>query len=216
MHHDSLAIGLYESGCVQFGRFKRECGTLSPLCLDLRLLVSDPATLWQTAGALAEIIRGLPGPDCQLTRLPLVFDRIAAIPYSALPIGVALSLTIDRPLIYPRKEVKTYGSFHPIEGRFCPGEKVLVLDDHITQGRSKMDSIALLQEADLVVKDVLVIIDQQQGGAEALAQRGYQLHSIMTLRGMLDILARRQAITPGQHAEVLSHIGKWASREVGK
>ena len=208
MHHDSLTLGLFESGCVQFGRFKHKCGTLSPMCLDLRLLVSDPATLWQTAGALAEIIRGLPGPDCQLTRPPLVFDRIAAIPYTALPIGVALSLTIDRPLIYPRKEGQTYSTFQPIEGRFRPGEKVLVLDDHITQGSNKMDAIALLQHAGLVIQDVLVIIDQQQGGAEALAQHGYQLHSVMTLRGMLDSLAHRQAITPEQHAEVLGHIGK--------
>jgi uridine monophosphate synthetase len=212
MHHDSLALGLFESGCVQFGRFKRKCGTLSPMCLDLRLLVSDPATLWQTAGALAEVIRGLPGPDCQLTRSPLTFDRIAAIPYAALPIGVALSLTIDRPLIYPRKQGQTYGGFRPIEGRFRSGETVLLLDDHIVQGQSKMEAIALLQKAGLVVKDVLVIIDQEQGGGETLAQRGYQLHSVMTLRGMLDSLACRQAITPEQHAEM----GKWVDREVGK
>ena len=206
MHHDSLAMGLFETGCVQFGRFKLKSGLISPIYLDLRLLVSDPCGLWQTAGALAEIIRGLPGSDGQPTRTPLAFDCIAAIPYAALPIGVALSLTIDHPMIYPRKEVKSYGTSRPIEGRFQPGDKALVLDDLITQGDSKLEAIAPLAQAGLVVEDVLVIIDREQGGAEVLAERGYRLHSIMTLREMVDILARQQAITSEQHAEVLEYL----------
>ncbi len=206
MHHESLAVGLFEAGCVQFGRFKLKSGLISPIYIDMRLLVSDPATLWQAAGALAEVIRGLPGADGRPTRPPLTFDRIAAIPYAALPIGVALSLTIDRPMIYPRKEVKSYGTSRPIEGRFNPGEKVLVLDDLITQGDSKLETIAPLEEAGLIVEDVLVIIDRQQGGAGTLAKRGYQLHSILKLRGMLDILRRHGAITSQQHAHVLDYL----------
>lgn len=206
MHHESLAMGLFEAGCVQFGRFKLKSGLISPIYLDLRLLVSDPATLWHTAGALAEIVCGLPGPDGQPTRPRLTFDRIAAIPYAALPIGVALSLTIDRPMIYPRKEIKHYGTSRPIEGRFEPGEKALVLDDLITQGESKLETIAPLEQAGLVVEDVLVIIDRQQGGGETLSERGYKLHSIMTLREMLDILARREAISAAQHAEVFDYL----------
>ena len=208
MHHESLAMGLFEAGCVQFGRFKLKSGIISPIYLDLRLLVSDPATLWQTAGALAEIIRGLPGPDGQPTRPPLTFDRIAAIPYAALPIGVALSLTIDRPMIYPRKEVKAYGTSRPIEGKFAPGEKILVVDDLITRGDSKLEAIAPLKEAGLRVEDVLVVIDRQQGGAEILAQNGCRLYSLLTLCEMLDILARREAITPQQHAEVLDYLNE--------
>jgi uridine monophosphate synthetase len=206
MHQESLALGLFEAGCVQFGRFKLKSGMISPIYLDLRLLVSDPATLWQTAGALAEIIRGLPGPDGQPTRPQLTFDRIAAIPYAALPIGVTLSLTIDRPMIYPRKEVKTYGTSRPIEGRFQSGEKVLILDDLITRGDSKLEAIAPLEEAGLIIEDILVVIDRGQGGADVLAEHGYRLHSLLTMREMLDILARREAITADQHAEVLGYL----------
>jgi orotate phosphoribosyltransferase len=208
MHHESLAMGLFEAGCVQFGRFKLKSGLISPIYLDLRLLVSDPAALWQTAGALAEIICGLPGQDGRPTHEKLTFDRIAAIPYAAIPIGVALSLTIDRPMIYPRKEAKTYGTARPIEGRFHPGEKALILDDLITRGDSKLETIAPLERAGLVVEDVLVVIDREQGGAEVLAENGYRLHSIMTLREMLDILARREAITAEQHATAMEYLSK--------
>jgi len=208
MHHESLAMGLFETGCVQFGRFKLKSGMISPIYLDLRLLVSDPATLWQTAGALAEIICGLCGSDGQPTRTPLTFDRIAAIPYAAIPIGVALSLTINRPMIYPRKEIKSYGTTRPIEGRFERGETALVLDDLITRGDSKLETVAPLEEAGLVVKDILVVIDREQGGAEVLAEHGYRLHSIMTLREMLEILARREAISATEHARVMDYLNE--------
>jgi uridine monophosphate synthetase len=206
VHHESLAMGLFETGCVQFGRFKLKSGLISPIYLDLRLLVSDPATLWQTAGALAEIIAGMPGPDGRPQQPPLVFDRIAAIPYAALPIGVALSLTIDRPMIYPRKEIKAYGTSRPIEGRHYPGEKALVLDDLITQGDSKLEAAAPLVDAGLIVEDMLVVIDREQGGAEVLAQNGYRLWSVLKMREMLKILADREAITAKQHAEVLDYL----------
>jgi len=206
MHHESLAMGLFEAGCVQFGRFKLKSGIISPIYLDLRLLVSDPVTLWQTAGALAEIIRGLPGPSGQPTRPRLTFDRIAAVPYAALPIGVALSLTINRPMIYLRKEVKAYGTSRPIEGRFESGEKALVLDDLITRGDSKLETIGPLEKAGLTIEDVLVVIDREQGGAAVLAEHGYRLHSLLTMREMLDILVRREAISPEQHAEALDYL----------
>jgi orotate phosphoribosyltransferase len=206
MHQESLALGLFEAGCVQFGRFKLKSGLISPIYLDLRLLVSDPATLWQTAGALAETIRGLPGADGQPTRPPLQFERIAAIPYAALPIGVALALTIDRPMVYPRKEIKTYGTTRPIEGRFKAGETVLVLDDLITQGDSKLEAIAPLEQAGLKVMDVLVVIDREQGGAGVLDRHGYRLHSLLTMREMLEILTRSEAITRDQQAGVLEYL----------
>jgi uridine monophosphate synthetase len=208
MHHESLAMGLFEAGCVQFGRFKLKSGLISPFYLDLRLLVSDPATLWQTAGALAEIIRGLPGPDGQPTRSKLSFDRIAAIPYAAVPIGVALSLTMDRPMIYPRKEIKTYGTARPIEGRFRAGDKALVLDDLITTGDSKLEAIGPLKEAGMFVEDILVVVDREQGGGEVLAEHGYRLHSLLTIREIMDILARREAITAKRHAKVLDYLNQ--------
>ena len=206
IHQESLAMGLFEAGCVQFGRFKLKSGIISPIYLDLRLLVSDPATLWKTASALSETIQGLPDAEGKPTRPPLTFDRLAAIPYAALPIGVALSLTIDRPLIYPRKEVKAYGTARPIEGHYKAGDKVLVLDDLITRGDSKLDAIAPLEAAGLLVQDILVLIDRQQGGAEVLREHGYQLHSILTLPTLLEILSRQEAITPEQYDQVLEYL----------
>jgi uridine monophosphate synthetase len=52
----------------------------------------------------------------------LTFDRLAALPYAALPIGTAVSLQGGWPMIYPRKEAKEYGTRAEIEGEYHPGE----------------------------------------------------------------------------------------------
>lgn len=197
MDQKALARSLFDTGCVQFGRFKLKSGLLSPIYIDLRLLVSSPPTLRQVAVALTHVVQGPPS---------LIFDRIAAIPYAALPIGVVLSLALDRPMIYPRKEIKGYGTSRPIEGRFVPGERVLLVDDLITRADSKLETIAPLREAGLVVEDILVVLDREQGGAEILAEHGYRLHSLITLRALLELLAQQKAITVEQHAEALDYL----------
>jgi len=194
MPENSLPIHLFNAGCIQFGTFTLKSGLTSPIYLDLRLLVSHPPLLRHVARAMAEIARELP------------FDRIAAIPYAGLPIGVALALELDHPLIYPRREVKAHGTRRAIEGGFEPGETALMVDDLITRGDSKLEAIAPLETAGLTVRDVLVLVDREQGGAEYLAQRGYRLHAVLRLTEILDALRESARITPAQHAGVLTYL----------
>jgi uridine monophosphate synthetase len=194
MPANSLSIRLFEAGCVQFGTFTLKSGLTSPIYVDLRLLVSHPPVLREVARAMAEMAHRL------------AFDRIAAIPYAGLPIGVALALELDQPLIYPRREVKEHGTRRAIEGAFEPGETMLLVDDLITRGDSKLEAIAPLEAAGLTVRDVLVLIDREQGGAEDLAQHSYQLHALLRLTEVLDVLRKSAHITPAQHAKVLRYL----------
>ena len=89
MPHNSLSTRLLEAGCIQFGTFTLKSGLTSPIYIDLRLLVSHPPLLREVARAMARTAR------------ELMFERIAAVPYAGLPIGVALALEMDWPLIYP-------------------------------------------------------------------------------------------------------------------
>jgi len=170
--YQSLIEGLHRIGAVQFGEFRLKSGLLSPIYVDLRLLPSAPALLKEAGRHLAQAAAAL------------TFDRVAAIPLGGLPIGTALSLEMERPLIYPRPEVKQHGSKKSVEGTFHAGETALVVDDLISTGGAKLEAVAQLEAEGLVVHDVLVLIDRQQGGREELASAGYRLHSLFTLRDL--------------------------------
>ena len=77
-------------------------------------------------------------------------------------------------MIYPRKEVKTYGTKAEIEGEYHAGETVVVIDDLATTGGSKFEAIEKLTGAGLVVKDVVVLVDRQSGAKESLEAGGIQ------------------------------------------
>jgi uridine monophosphate synthetase len=194
----TLAERLHDLGAVQFGSFTLKDGSSSPVYLDLRLLISEPALLADAAQAYARVLAGL------------TFDRIAAIPQAGLPIGAAVALATGRPMIFPRREAKGYGTGKVIEGRFAPGEVAVVVDDVISSGGSKREAIAPLEAAGLVVKDVVVLVDRQGGGAADLAAAGYRLHAVMTLTDIAAELATAGRITAGEHAAVMAYLGRAA------
>ena len=111
----ALADGLLAAGCIKFGNFTLKSGLQSPIYLDLRQLVSYPSLLAEVARAYVRVLQGLQ------------FDRLAALPYAALPIGTAVSLAGGWPMIYPRREVKAYGTGAEIEGAYQPGERTVVV-----------------------------------------------------------------------------------------
>jgi uridine monophosphate synthetase len=186
----SIADGLLEAGCVKFGDFTLKSGIVSPIYLDLRLLVGSPKLLGSIASAYLKTLN------------TLSFDRIAALPYAALPIGSAISLESGIPMIYPRKEVKSYGTQSAVEGPYYHGECAVVIDDLATTGGSKFEAIERLRSVGLRVNDVVVLIDRQSGASQALSERGYKLHSLFTLTQLLDYWEQECHITNKKVQEV--------------
>jgi uridine monophosphate synthetase len=191
-----LAQDLVASQCVRFGQFKLKSGIISPIYLDLRRLVTHPQILRRVAQAYAETLQ------------PLEFDRLAGIPYAALPIATAIALEIDRPLIYPRREAKDYGTKATIEGDYQAGETIVVIDDLATTGGSKIEAIQKLEEAGLIVRDIVVLIDRGQGAGPLLAQAGYRLHAVVNLNDLLPEWLRSGAISQAQFEEVAAFLSR--------
>ena len=176
-HLSSLADGLLEAGCIKFGSFTLKSGLQSPIYIDLRQTITYPKLLQQIGAAYLPLLKDLK------------FDRVAGLPYAAIPIATAISLAGNYPMIYPRKEVKTYGTKAEIEGGYHAGETIVVIDDLATTGGSKFEAIEKLTGVGLVVKDVVVLVDRQSGAKESLAQAGYSMHAVLTISQLLDYWA---------------------------
>jgi len=202
-----LAVALADIGAVQFGDFALASGKRSPIYIDLRLLASHPAILRQVGHAYAELLRRELGIGEAGNQVPGV--RLAAIPYAAMAIGTAVALETGLPMIYSRKEVKEYGRARQIEGEFEAGERAIVLDDLITTGGSKLQAIEPLQAAGLEVRDVVVLIDREQGGRQELEAAGYRLHAVLGLGEMLDMLVEAGRIDAARRAGVAAFL--WGS-----
>lgn len=194
MDVDAFAAELFRIGCVKFGDFTLKSGKKSPVYVDLRGLVSHPSVLRLAGEALVGVLRGLE------------FDRIAGLPYAGLPLAVSASLVGDLPMLYARKEAKDYGTRKLIEGNYEPGQTVALLDDVITNGGAKLELAEPFINEGLAVRDFVVLIDREQGGAEALAEKGYRLHSVFTLRQVLDSLHRQGSIPETQYREVMDYL----------
>lgn len=189
-----LIIGLADLGAVKFGDFTLASGMQSPLYVDLRLLVSRPSLLALAAEFYADVLADIP---C---------DRIAGVPYAALPIGTAVAMHADVPLIYPRKEAKAHGLGKDIEGMWHAGERVVIIEDLFTTAGSVINSVERLRDVGLVIEDAIVLIDREQGGKANLAAVGVTGHSIVTITEVMDLLVDAGRLTEEKRQEVLAFL----------
>ena len=175
-HDAKLVDGLVDLTAVKFGDFTLASGQHSPIYIDLRLLVSEPSLLAMAADAYTKLVAGLQD------------DRVAGVPYAALPIATAVSLRTGIPMIYTRKEAKTHGLGKDVEGNWQPGDRVVIIEDLITSGGSIIKSAHRLRELGLVVEEAIVLIDRDQGGVANLAAEGIHAQAVFTLPTILDYL----------------------------
>lgn len=176
-----LARALFDLGGVQFGSFTLGRSTVnSPVYINPRVLVSQPRYL----KAVAELIRQETSSG-QARRRPRIapFDLVAGVPFGGLHLATAFSLLTDTPMIYVRPGGE---KDHRIEGRYENGQTVLVIDDLITTGGSILETAGILEAHGLKVRDVIVLVDREQGATERLRRYGYNLVPILRLTVMLN------------------------------
>ena len=196
---ERLARALVEAGAIQFGAFRlklheeRPDAPLSPLYINLRLLRSHPDQMDVAVAACRSLLAGLD------------FDLLADVPTAATPFVAILSHLTRVPMITPR-EPKTHGSGATIDGAFRRGDTAVVIDDLVTKADSKLEAIRVLEGRGLRVRDVLVLVDREQGGGQQLAAAGYTLRAALRLSELLDICHRMGAIDADAYARVREYV----------
>jgi orotate phosphoribosyltransferase/uridine monophosphate synthetase len=174
-----IARALFELGGVLFGEFDLgPTAGRSPIYINPRVLISEPALLRRIAHLIHHEIQA-----DQARRRPRLasFAAVAGVPMGGLHLATAYALVSDTPLIYVRPDAQEPA----LEGRIVPEQTVLVIDDLMTGGTSLLRTARILEEAGLTVRDFIVLIDREQGGAERLHAHGYHVMPILRLRTML-------------------------------
>ena len=191
---ENLVLQLFEIGAVKFGSFELKSGIISPIYIDLRVIVSYPQVLETVADLMWNKIADYD------------FDIICGVPYTALPMATAISLKYGKPMVMRRKEAKDYGTKKIIEGHFLAKQKCLIIEDLITSGMSIFETIEPLEQEGLVVKNIVVLLNREQGGQKNLESKGYHLTSVLSMTELLDILLTQNKINEKTFAEINNFI----------
>ena len=194
---EAVALDFWRLEAIRVERsepFQLASGNFSPIYVNCRRVISEPGFM-QLWSAAALLIRD---------RRQLAFDVVAGGETAGIPFAAYLAQTLCRPMAYIRKKAKGYGIASRVEGHIETGSRVLLVEDLITDGGSKLGFLEAVQAAGSKVYDVMVLFDRQQGGADLLARNGARLHAVAD---------RATTLAAGEAAGVLS---AEAAAEVGE
>lgn len=139
---------------------------------------------------------------------------VAGIPHAGDPFAEVFVMNTPRyesPVLLRLEKEDASGYRRVVKissGAYEPGETVLLIDDLITAAHSKHEAIDVLEIAGLLVQDILVLVDRQQGGTEDLKRDGYRVHSIFTISELLDCYRASHRITQDEYIEICQYLGR--------
>ena len=207
---DRLLEAFWERGLVLFGeRVQQEYALRTPIFIDLRhRLYEDLETLTELGRALHAKLAAEVGRDAPP-------QQVIGIPDTATPIALAAALASRGsafPLSYGqlRKKPANYPGgrwgVSSFMGERAPGREVTLIDDVMASGRTKLWSIDELAKDGVSVVRVLVVVDREQGGDEALAARRCSVLRLYSVFDIVDYYAETGRIDAATAAAAREHL----------
>jgi orotate phosphoribosyltransferase len=193
-----------EAGVLRFGEFKTKAGRLSPYFFNSGLF-DDGAKLGQLAEFYAR----------RLLASGLQFDMLFGPAYKGITLAAATAVELARlgrsvPFCHNRKEAKDHGEGGLMVGAPLKG-RVVIIDDVITDGASKRESVDMIRAAYAQPVGVLIAMDrmERKGMDDNLSPRssvedfeleyGMPVLSIATLADLLQYLKTNQDAGLSEH-----------------
>lgn len=135
-----------------------------------------------------ELIREVVGNIVRIADLEV--DKIVTVEAMGIPIGIALSLICDIPLVIIRKrkyglpgeievsQVTGYSKSQLFLNGINKGDKVIVVDDVISTGGTLLATLQSLQVAGAIVKDIVVVVKRGEG-QDKLSALGFNVKTMV-------------------------------------
>ena len=197
-----------DTGAVRFMTDKPfifTSGWASPVYNDSRWLLSFPRERTQLMDFMAATIERDIGRD--------KIDAVAGGETAGIPFAAMVAERLNLPMQYVRKKPKGFGRGAQIEGKLDEGQRVLLVEDLATDGKSKVNFIKAIREAGGQCGHCIVIFfyDIYPQGKKILGDLGVALHALTTWR---DVLAVAEASGKFE-AKMLGEVEKFITDPAG-
>ncbi|MCS7097393.1 MAG: orotate phosphoribosyltransferase [Candidatus Methanomethyliaceae archaeon] len=214
---DEFSKFLLEIGAIKFGDFKLKSGRNSPYFIDIGT-IRDGKNLAKLGEFYAKAIM----------ELNIEFDVIFGPSYKGIPIAISTAIALDKlfgiskRVAFNRKEAKDYGEGGIIIGEIKSGDRVVILDDVMTTGRTKEEIIHLLYSMENVkVAFILIAVDRmERGEGELMATKefevkyGIPVKSIVNIKEVAEFALRNKLIKEIEMKKILNYLEKYGGRSL--
>ncbi len=161
---------------VRHGNFTLASGKTSTVYVDVRLTTMSPQGM-VLIGSLALN---------RILSLEWNPDSVGGLTLGADPVAFAISFSSahhTKPIraFTVRKETKGHGMGNLIEGPLYAGDRVVVVEDVITTGKSAIQAITSIEQAGGQIQGLLAIVDREDGGREQIESRGVAVTTLATI-----------------------------------
>lgn len=195
----AVAEKLLQSNAVKLSPanpFTWASGWKSPIYCDNRRLLSFPYVRDFIKSEMCNVIfEGF--PDAEL---------VAGVATAGIAWGAMAADQLKLPYIYVRPKPKEHGMGNQIEGSFEPGQKVVVIEDLISTGKSSLQVVEVLKQAGLEVVGMVSIFTYGFTKAqEAFAAAGVPFISLTNYQNMISIALEKGLIDANMEPVLL----KW-------
>jgi len=199
---------LFETGAIKFGEFKLKSGRISPYFINMGLAMKDGEGCSKVGTIYAQAIWDNLGDN---------FDYIHGPAYKGIPLAslVAEKLweqyRVNKRWGYDRKESKNYGDTAEklIVGNLQDADRVLIVDDVITTGKTKVDNWQRLSTLKKILPvGIFIAVDRQELTRDCLnmlMQHGLKIFKIVEIRQVFEYLLSKKLITE----EIFSQFDKY-------
>jgi orotate phosphoribosyltransferase len=183
---------------IRFGRFQLKSGRISPYFINIGLAMKDGEGASRVGGFYARAIMELFGDG---------FDYLYGPAYKGIPLAALIANHLwekngmNKRWGYDRKQAKTYGdkSESILVGDLREGDRVLIVDDVMTTGKTKADSWAVLasERPGVSARGIMIAVDRMEltpADSQLLKQSGLSFFSIVSVSDIFEYLRSEGAI----------------------
>lgn len=206
---ESLIKFSIQRNALLFGEFTLKSKRISPYFFTLSNLINDGVGLQKISEAFITTIKESIGLN--------EFDYIHGPAYKGIPLAGAIAMVIhqrnkeNKRWGYDRKEAKDHGvsSESLLVGELKDGDRIILVDDVITTGLTKLDSIEKLQQysqkLNLKFAGIFIFLDRQEKDPDGndpttfLEEKGVKVYSILQIRETVEFLEKNMLINASHY-----------------